>query len=258
MLKQKNDMFTNTIKKFKETLNQLKAKSEEECLKIKKENRQLFKSLKLAKRKIDALQGRQKSESVVPVIKTEPAEVDPSIGSVDSKAVSKTNKKKHCLKSKSYLRNNLPLMIKTEKIYSESENNDITMNEDTLETRITESTFQLLDESSTSSKTENVFSNSKNFVCDVCQKYCKSLPGLKLHKSSKHDATTSETVNTCTTLAIPNETKPKKRKKSSCKTCFGCLQKDCETCSNCLDNPKRGGKGTRRQKCIMRRCTTSF
>ena len=33
-----------------------------------------------------------------------------------------------------------------------------------------------------------------------------------------------------------------------------CLTPDCGSCSNCKDKPKFGGPGTKKQKCMIRKC----
>ena len=46
------------------------------------------------------------------------------------------------------------------------------------------------------------------------------------------------------------------RKRRRCENCVGCKSSDCKTCRFCLDKPKYGGKGTLKQGCVKRRCTT--
>ena len=43
-------------------------------------------------------------------------------------------------------------------------------------------------------------------------------------------------------------------KRKRCGECEGCLAKNCTRCEMCLDMPKYGGKGTKRQTCLMRQC----
>lgn len=44
-------------------------------------------------------------------------------------------------------------------------------------------------------------------------------------------------------------------KGNRCGTCPACLRKDCGSCLNCLDKPKFGGRGARKQACLMRLCS---
>ena len=44
-------------------------------------------------------------------------------------------------------------------------------------------------------------------------------------------------------------------KGNRCGTCPACLRQDCGSCLNCLDKPKFGGRGARKQACLMRLCS---
>ena len=46
----------------------------------------------------------------------------------------------------------------------------------------------------------------------------------------------------------------KRRRRNACNECTACLSPDCGSCSNCKDKPKFGGPGTKKQKCMMRKC----
>ena len=43
-------------------------------------------------------------------------------------------------------------------------------------------------------------------------------------------------------------------KRKRCQQCCGCQAQDCGECKQCLDKPKYGGKGTKKQCCVKRRC----
>ena len=47
---------------------------------------------------------------------------------------------------------------------------------------------------------------------------------------------------------------PPKNQKYRCGKCDECLVGDCGCCASCLDKPKFGGRGFRKQACLMRRC----
>ena len=47
---------------------------------------------------------------------------------------------------------------------------------------------------------------------------------------------------------------PKLTQKYRCGKCDECLVGDCGCCASCLDKPKFGGRGFRKQACLMRRC----
>ncbi|KAL9185899.1 hypothetical protein ACHAXT_003676 [Thalassiosira profunda] len=59
-------------------------------------------------------------------------------------------------------------------------------------------------------------------------------------------ASNKATANGCTA-------KPRKTL-HVCGECEACVRDDCGKCQHCLDKPKFGGKGTRRQKCLLRKC----
>ena len=40
-----------------------------------------------------------------------------------------------------------------------------------------------------------------------------------------------------------------------CGKCAACLRTDCDSCRNCLDKPRNGGENTRKQKCLLRKCS---
>ena len=44
------------------------------------------------------------------------------------------------------------------------------------------------------------------------------------------------------------------RRVSGCGLCSACRAAECGTCRFCLDRPGRGGRGTLRQKCLLRFC----
>ena len=48
------------------------------------------------------------------------------------------------------------------------------------------------------------------------------------------------------------------KRKHRCNQCPQCLADDCGTCKFCLDKPKFGGKGSKKQCCIKRRCTVDL
>ena len=46
----------------------------------------------------------------------------------------------------------------------------------------------------------------------------------------------------------------KRKRRLACNECSACSREDCGSCSNCKDKPKFGGPGTKKQKCLMRKC----
>ena len=47
----------------------------------------------------------------------------------------------------------------------------------------------------------------------------------------------------------------KRRRRSRCGVCAGCVREDCGECSHCRDKKKFGGPGKKKQACSARRCT---
>lgn len=45
-----------------------------------------------------------------------------------------------------------------------------------------------------------------------------------------------------------------RRKYKSCGMCTACNLPNCKNCINCRDRLEFGGSGSRRQKCLLRRC----
>ena len=46
----------------------------------------------------------------------------------------------------------------------------------------------------------------------------------------------------------------KKPRKQRCKQCIGCTARPCNSCANCRDKKQNGGRGTKKQACIRRKC----
>ena len=46
----------------------------------------------------------------------------------------------------------------------------------------------------------------------------------------------------------------RERKGVPCRRCANCVREDCGTCVNCKDKKKFGGRGTRKQPCVHKRC----
>ena len=48
----------------------------------------------------------------------------------------------------------------------------------------------------------------------------------------------------------------RRRRAQGCGACPGCLRDDCGQCRNCRDKVKFGGPGTKKQRCMLRGCSS--
>jgi len=53
---------------------------------------------------------------------------------------------------------------------------------------------------------------------------------------------------------VPKSSGKKRRNCLLGEDCLGCPAPECGECKHCLDKPSRGGRGTLKQKCILRKC----
>eukprot|EP00908_Phaeocystis_cordata_P019651 Transcript_31203.p4 GENE.Transcript_31203~~Transcript_31203.p4 ORF type:complete len:128 (-),score=35.25 Transcript_31203:4-387(-) len=46
----------------------------------------------------------------------------------------------------------------------------------------------------------------------------------------------------------------RKRRRQRCGACAACVRRDCGECAACADKPMFGGRGLKKQVCMLRRC----
>jgi len=90
-------------------------------------------------------------------------------------------------------------------------------------------------------------------ICIVIRDPKNIIRNLKLGKSSMPKTTHS----LLTKKMLDHDKSPvvvKHGKKRRCLGCEICSRPDCRACKNCIDMVKYGGNGSRRQKCVKRKC----
>jgi len=97
--------------------------------------------------------------------------------------------------------------------------------------------------------TVNTFDLVKKFR--IC-KSPKTFQGAANTTSGKRNRKQSKQFG----FAVPNNIYESSRR-SNCGSCDGCLKPECQRCLYCKDKPKYGGLGTKKQKCIERKCKFS-